>query len=186
MRLPVTATKAHKGKSLELDREHETIRLLGAKGEQLGTASWESVIDLIQALRAQTRPENHETSSLVVNVRYGTADGQWVTSRASGVGDEGLFIECNDPLPVGTKLMMEVALPDCPSEWLGAKGTVAWVCPKADHYTFSSGMGVRFTRFRLLHASGCRRCVAVEGPCLREAQELGSEFGGMLVWAPLR
>jgi len=145
MRLPVTATKAHKGKSLELDREHETIRLLGAKGDQLGTVSWESVIDLIQAMRAQTRPENHETSSFVVNVRYGTADGQWFTSRASGVGDEGLFIECNDPLPVGTKLVMEVALPDCPTEWLGAKGTIAWVCPKADHYTFSSGMGVRFT-----------------------------------------
>ena len=35
----------------------------------------------------------------------------------------------------------------CPStnEWLAAKGVVAWVCPKADQYTFSPGMGVRFT-----------------------------------------
>ena len=30
-------------------------------------------------------------------------------------------------------------------EWLSAKGIVAWVCPKADQYAFSPGMGVRFT-----------------------------------------
>jgi type IV pilus assembly protein PilZ len=28
---------------------------------------------------------------------------------------------------------------------LPAKGLIAWVCPKADQYTFSPGMGVRFT-----------------------------------------
>jgi Tfp pilus assembly protein PilZ len=40
---------------------------------------------------------------------------------------------------------MEFSLPERPNEWLSAKGVVAWVCPKADQYTFSPGMGVRFT-----------------------------------------
>ncbi len=148
MKLPVTATKAHKGKLLELDHERETIRLLGVGGAQMGTVPWGSVIDLILGLRAQNQPEGLRTELmdfLVLNVRYRTPDGHWFESRPSGGGDEGIFIESNDPLPVGTKLMMEVALPDYPSEWLGAKGTVAWVCPKADQYRFSPGMGVRFT-----------------------------------------
>jgi Tfp pilus assembly protein PilZ len=40
---------------------------------------------------------------------------------------------------------MEFSLPERSSDWLVAKGVVAWVCPKADQYTFSPGMGVRFT-----------------------------------------
>ena len=40
---------------------------------------------------------------------------------------------------------LEFSLPERPNEWLPAKGLVAWVCPKADQYTFSPGMGVRFT-----------------------------------------
>ncbi len=66
-------------------------------------------------------------------------------SRAGGIGGGGLFIESTAPLPVGTKLTVEFVLPDRPAEWLEAKGAVAWVCPKADQYTFSPGMGVRFT-----------------------------------------
>lgn len=148
MRLPIIATKAHQGKWLELDRKRETIRLLGVRGEPLGIATWESVIDLILGLCTPIQPERPRAASkdsLVVNVRYSRAEGQWCKSWASWVGDGGLFIESSDPLPVGTKLTMEVALPNCPSEWMEARGTVAWVCPKADQYTFSPGMGVRFT-----------------------------------------
>ena len=148
MKLPVTATKAHKGKLLELDDERETVRLIGVGGAQLGTVPWESVIDLILGERVQNQPEGLRTElmdSLIVNVRCCTPDGQWFKSWPSGVGEEGIFIESNNPLPVGTKLTIEFALPNCPSEWLGAKGVVAWVCPKPDQYTFSPGMGVRFT-----------------------------------------
>lgn len=62
-----------------------------------------------------------------------------------GIGGGGLFIESFTPLTVGTKLVMEFTLPETPNEWLSAKGMIAWVCPKADQYTFSPGMGVRFT-----------------------------------------
>ena len=148
MKLQINGTKPHDGKLLELDYERETIRLLDVGGEQMGTVAWGSVIDLILGIGPQNQPEALRTEmmdSLVVNVRFRTPDGQWFESRPSGIGDEGLFIESNDPLPVGTRLMMEFAFSDCPSEWLGAKGTVAWVCPNADQYRFPPGMGVRFT-----------------------------------------
>jgi len=137
MRLPVIATHGHKGKALDLDCEQETITLLGFRGEQLGTLTWESVIDQILASR-------EPKVSLSVKVKYSTPEGKLFESRAGGIGGGGLFIESTAPPPVGTKLTIEFVLPDCPSEWLEAKGAVAWVCPKADQYTFSPGMGVRF------------------------------------------
>jgi uncharacterized protein (TIGR02266 family) len=83
--------------------------------------------------------------TLTFRVKYKTPEGQHFESRAGGIGGGGLFIESHSPLPVGTKLALEFSLPEKPSEWLPAKGLVAWVCPKADQYTFSPGMGVRFT-----------------------------------------
>ena len=78
-------------------------------------------------------------------MKYKTPEGHHFESRAGGIGGGGLFIESQSALPVGTKLVMEFSLPESPNEWLPAKGVVAWVCPKADQYTFSPGMGVRFT-----------------------------------------
>jgi uncharacterized protein (TIGR02266 family) len=83
--------------------------------------------------------------TLTFRVKYTTPEGQQFESRAGGIGGGGLFIESVNPLSVGTKLALEFSLPEQPSEWLPAKGLVAWVCPKADQYTFSPGMGVRFT-----------------------------------------
>jgi len=148
MNLPAHGTKPHNGLSLELDQEREIIRLLGLGGEQMATVPWGSLIDLILGLRAQNQPEGLRTGlmdSLIVNVRYRTPDGHWSESRPSGVGEDGFFIESNDPLTAGTKLTIELAFSDSPTEWLGAKGTVAWVCPKADQYRYPPGMGIRFT-----------------------------------------
>lgn len=83
-------------------------------------------------------------SATVVIVRYSTADGERFNGRASCIGPDGLFIESSNPLPIGTKIIVEFALPESPLEWLEAKGVVAWICPKADHYEFSQGMGVKF------------------------------------------
>ncbi|MGH7207609.1 MAG: PilZ domain-containing protein [Nitrospiraceae bacterium] len=83
-------------------------------------------------------------SATVVIVRYTTADGERFHGQASGIGPDGLFIESSNPLPIGTKIIVEFALPESPLEWLEAKGVVAWICPKADQYEFSQGMGVKF------------------------------------------
>jgi type IV pilus assembly protein PilZ len=148
MKLPVAATKAHQGKSLELDTKRETIALLGSEGQVLGVVSWGAIIDYISFSQQQARPNEARTQprvSLTAKVRYLASDGSQVESRATGVGGGGLFIESTAPMVIGTELTVSFALPDRPAEWLEAKGKVAWVCPKADQYTFFPGMGVRFT-----------------------------------------
>ena len=148
MKYTVSSSLRHKGKALDLDATREVITLVGINGEPIGNLSWDFVIDQILTYRKppagrETRTEPRVT--LTFRVKYKTPEGQQFESRAGGIGGGGLFIESHTPPPVGTKLALEFSLPDKPSEWLPAKGLVAWVCPKADQYTFSPGMGVRFT-----------------------------------------
>lgn len=148
MKYPVASSLRHKGKTIELDPAREIITLIGLNGEQMGNLSWDFVIDQILAYRKppvskEARSEPRVTLSF--QVRYKTPEGQQFESRAGGIGGGGLFIESQCPLSVGTKLTMEFSLPERTNEWLAAKGVVAWICPKADQYTFSPGMGVRFT-----------------------------------------
>ncbi len=148
MKLPVSLSLRHKGKVLELDASREIVNLLGNNGETIGSLSWDFVIDQILAYRKPVLPKETRSEprvNLAFRVRYKTPEGDRYDSRAGGIGGGGLFIESTTPLPVGTKLAMEFSLPEQPTEWIQAKGVVAWVCPKADQYTFSPGMGVRFT-----------------------------------------
>lgn len=148
MKLPILATKAHQGKSLELDMKRETITLLGSDGQVLGTASWGTVIDYISFSQKQGHPSEARLQprvTLTAKVRYLAPDGSNVESRATGVGGGGLFIESTRPLAIGTELTVSFSLPDRPGEWMEGKGRIAWVCPRPDQYTFFPGMGVRFT-----------------------------------------
>lgn len=149
MKLPLVVTKAHLGKSLELDTKRETITLLGSDGQVLGMVGWGAIVDhIISFSQQQARPNEARVLprvSLTAKVRYLASDGSQVESRATGVGGGGLFIESTSPMAVGTEFTVSFALPDRYAEWLEAKGRVAWVCPKADQYTFFPGMGVRFT-----------------------------------------
>jgi type IV pilus assembly protein PilZ len=148
VKIPVSLSLRHKGKILELDASREIVNLFGTNGEAIGSLSWDFVIDQILAYRKPTLPKETRSEpriNLAFRVRYKTPDGDRYDSRAGGIGGGGLFIESTLPLLVGTKLAMEFSLPEQPAEWIRAKGVVAWVCPKADQYTFSPGMGVRFT-----------------------------------------
>jgi len=144
----VVSSLRHKGKTIELDSAREIITLRAINGDSMGNLSWDFVIDQILAYRKPpaTRESRSEPRvTLSFRVRYKTPEGQHFESRAGGIGGGGLFIESLTPLAVGTILAMEFSLPENPHEWLPVKGLVAWVCPKADQYTFSPGMGVRFT-----------------------------------------
>ena len=148
VKYPVSSSLRHRGKVLELDTAREVVILLGINGEPIGSLTWDFVIDQILAYR---KPAGHKEVrseprvSLSFRIRYKTLEGHEFESRAGGIGGGGLFIESQSPLPVGTKLAMEFSLPEQQTEWMAAKGNVAWVCPKADQYTFSPGMGIRFT-----------------------------------------
>lgn len=148
MKYPVSFSIRHRGKTLELDTAREVVMLLGINGEPVGSLSWDFVIDQIMAYRkmpVQKEVRTEPRVSLAFRVRYHTPEGQYFDSRAGGIGGGGMFIESAAPLPVGTRLAMEFSLPEHPEEWLPTRGIVAWICPKADHYTFSPGMGVQFT-----------------------------------------
>ena len=148
MKYPVSSSARHKGKTLELDPACEVMTLLGINGEPIGSLSWDFVIDQILAYRKppmQKEVRSDPRITLAFRVRFNTPQGQRYESRAGGIGVGGLFIESLCPLPVGTKLALEFSLSENDSSWLPAKGIVAWVCPKADQYTFSPGMGVRFS-----------------------------------------
>lgn len=144
----VISSLRHKGKTIEMDTSREIVTLMGINGEPMGNLSWDFVIDQILAFRKPPAAREARTEprvTLSFRVKYKTPEGQQFESRAGGIGGGGLFIESTAPLSVGTKLVMEFSLPERPNDWLSAKGLVAWVCPKADQYTFSPGMGVRFT-----------------------------------------
>lgn len=148
MRLPIVATRAHLGKSLDLDCDRETITLVGPSGEELATLSWELLIDQLLAQdppKPEQETRSEERVALSFKVRYRTPEGHVFESRARGIGGGGLYIESDAPLPVGTSLSMDFVLQGATNETLEAKGTVAWICPKSDQYTFSSGMGIQFT-----------------------------------------
>lgn len=148
MKYPVLSSLRHKGKVIELDAAREMVVLLDIHGDVIGSLSWDFVIDQILTYRkvsVQKEVRSEPRISLAFRVRYNSPEGPRFESRAGGIGGGGLFIESQTPLPVGTRLAMEFSLPEKSEEWMPAKGTVAWVCPKADQYTFSPGMGVRFT-----------------------------------------
>ncbi|HET8579795.1 MAG TPA: PilZ domain-containing protein [Nitrospiraceae bacterium] len=148
MKLQVTASEAHQGKALEIDYDQETITLLSAKGDQVGTVTWSSIIDYIESADVQDGSRHvraHPRAPLAVKVRYATQDGKQFESITGGIGGGGLFIESGAPLPVGSEMTVEFALPDRPLERLKAKARVAWVRKKPERYLLFPGMGVQFT-----------------------------------------
>ncbi len=148
MKLPVHTTEAHQGKTLELNCDQETITLTGLKGESLGTVTWGSVIDYIQASKGQTGPRHFRTrprTSLAIKVRYSTPDGRHVEGLTGGIGGGGLFIESSEPLPIGTTIAVEFVLPDHPAERLHASGRVVWIRTRPERQLLFPGMGVEFT-----------------------------------------
>lgn len=149
MKYSVSSSLRHKGKTIELDVTREMVVLWGVNGDVIGSLSWDFVIEQILAYHRKVSIQKEVRSepriSLTFRVRYNSPEGSRFESRAGGIGGGGLFIESQSPLPVGTRLAMEFSFPDKAEEWMPAKGTIAWICPKADQYTFSPGMGVRFT-----------------------------------------
>jgi len=148
MKLQVTTTEAHQGKTLEIDYDQETITLLGAKGDPVGTVTWSSIIDYIESADVQDGDRHvraHPRAPLAIKIRYATKEGKQFESITGGIGGGGLFIESGAPLPVGSELTVEFTLPDRPLERMKAKARVAWVRKKPERYLLFPGMGVQFT-----------------------------------------
>lgn len=147
--LPLKRSSQHRGKGIRLDSEAETITLLGSRGEPLGSVSWDAVIDFIQSSVKEARSHralrNFPRSRLAAKVRYSTPDNKHFESITCEVGGGGLFIETQLPPEVGSLLELELILPEDSAKPIPARGKVAWIRPKDEHYVFFAGMGIQFT-----------------------------------------
>ncbi|MEX5218292.1 MAG: PilZ domain-containing protein [Nitrospiraceae bacterium] len=148
MKFPVTVTREHVGKVLELDCDEETVTLLSERGHRLGTLGWGLLIERILSVDEDTRfahSRAHPRAPLAIKVRCTTSEGQQFDSLTGGVGGGGLFIESSAPLSPGTELTVEFSLPDRPVDKYKAKAKVAWSRAKPERYLLFPGMGVQFT-----------------------------------------
>ncbi|ALA56631.1 PilZ domain-containing protein [Nitrospira moscoviensis] len=148
MKVPVTSTAGHQGKSLTIDTDHERILVHDASGALLGAMPWGAIIERVLACDDDGRfahCRTHPRAPLAVKVRYTTPEGKQFDSLTGGIGGGGLFIESGMPLAPGTELAVEFALPDRPWEKLKAKAKVAWTRNKPERYLLFPGMGVQFT-----------------------------------------
>jgi type IV pilus assembly protein PilZ len=148
MRLAVTVSELHQGKMLELDCDQEIITVLDDQGHLMGSVSWDSLIDWVRSTSQAddaTHARLHPRAPLAVKVRYSTTEGKEFDGLTGGIGGGGLFIESSMPLPVGSSVDIQFALPDRPLDTIRASGKVCWVRAKPDRFTLYPGMGIQFT-----------------------------------------
>ena len=148
MKFPVITTERHDGKTLEMNADQEVVTLHSSTGELLGTLSWGTVIEQILATDDDARfahVRSHPRAPLAMKVHCTTPEGKQFDSLTGGIGAGGLFIESSAPLPPGTELSIEFALPDRPWKKHTAKAKVAWTRSMPDRHLLFPGMGVKFT-----------------------------------------
>lgn len=148
MRFPIRATSWHRGQSLEINSDAETLSLLGEHGDTLATISWGQLIHYLwTSLTEIDSPtiRNYPRIHLAVKVNYQTPENRLFETLTGDIGGGGAFIEHSAPLQVGTNLVINLFLPDGRSEPVQAEGQVAWVRPERIRHGVEAGMGVRFT-----------------------------------------
>lgn len=148
-------TNRHRGKALELDSGHDTMRVLGPRGEELAVVSSEVALDHLLGCAQQTttpaRPEvapppkdvPRRPAPIRVSARGG--DGRQYEGLCPIVGRSGLFLELAPAPAPGTQLDMAITCTDGGSRTLRVKGAVAWACPGPDEFGFGPGVGVTCT-----------------------------------------
>ena len=79
MKFPVTATREHQGKVLEIDCDQETLTLFNERGQRLGTLGWGTLIERILAVDEDARfahSRAHPRAPLAIKVHCVTQDGK--------------------------------------------------------------------------------------------------------------
>jgi uncharacterized protein (TIGR02266 family) len=80
---------------------------------------------------------------LSLQLRYGGDSASMRDGFSAVVGGGGLFIESVNPLPIGTRIEIELPLPGLPLP-IKAAGRVVWVRPEFDPRGLSPGMAIAF------------------------------------------
>lgn len=79
-------------------------------------------------------------TSLVVRVDYSTVDS-FFSEFTTNINEGGLFIETDNPSPIGTRVVLKFALPGT-DDPLKVDGRVVWVSPEGS--AEAPGMGIEF------------------------------------------
>jgi len=162
MRWTVQQSERYQGHFLEFDQVQEQVRLLDPNGTVLRSCSWEELIDraLVAQEIAPTRlfPEKRGFARTPVTLWVKVAgkkqkkDVESITCNLSG---GGLYVETNEPLPLGSPVTMEFNLPKG-GPTIYARGEVAWSGRTMVRRVCLPGMGIELTeiteedRIRLL------------------------------------
>ena len=148
MKFPITATREHQGKTLDIDCDQETLSLFDDKGQRLAILGWGTIVEHMLSVDEDIRfahSRAHPRAPLAIKVHCSTSDGKHFDSLTGGIGGGGMFIESSTPLAPGTELKVEFALPDRPAQKFVTGAKVAWTRAKAERYLLFPGMGVQFT-----------------------------------------
>ncbi|HEY8431750.1 MAG TPA: TIGR02266 family protein [Sandaracinaceae bacterium] len=93
---------------------------------------------------AERRDEDDRRLELELEVGV-EGNSAFFTGRTGDIGKGGVFVATDDPLPVGTEVLVSFVLPD--GYRVRAEGEVAWVrVPRYRPDELPAGMGVRFVR----------------------------------------
>ena len=148
MKFPITATREHQGKTLDIDCDQETLSLFDDKGQRLAILGWGTIVEHMLSVDEDARfahSRAHPRAPLTIKVHCSTSDGKHFDSLTGGIGGGGMFIESSTPLAPGTELKVEFALPDRPGQKFVTGAKVAWTRAKPERYLLFPGMGVQFT-----------------------------------------
>jgi type IV pilus assembly protein PilZ len=74
------------------------------------------------------------------------AEGNFLYENATNISEHGIFIETGEPMPPGTMIDLQFALPESPQKKIEVLGEVAWTNPMRPekHANYNPGMGIRF------------------------------------------
>lgn len=145
-------TKTHQGKSLEVDCEQETMRLLGPNGQELAHIETHHLVNHLMSLSNSDQSKEwegtsrHQKTESKIKVLFRIPDGDWEKGKCRGMDSKGFFLEAERIFPVGTPIEIELFLEKDMEASLTCRGGVIWACPHSDQFSNSSGMGIHFTK----------------------------------------
>lgn len=93
--------------------------------------------------RGNDYPREFKRAHCEIKMEYRTAES-FMEAYMMQVGKGGLFIQYDDPLPMGTEITVSFNLPGDP-DVIMAKGRVVWRMENPHHDVFDIGMGIKFT-----------------------------------------
>ncbi len=100
----------------------------------------------------------HHREDVQLQVQYATLE-EFLSDWTSNVSVGGMFLQTENPKPVGTKFQLRFRIPTY-ERTIEAQGEVCWVIPADQPVPPHAGMGVRFTDVTAEDQEAIRRLIS--------------------------